>query len=333
VKDLPGTTKRHLRAAPVDAPPATAAKAAVLRGLELAVTRRLEGRLTGDHLAVNLGQGSEPAGARPYTAGDDARRIDWNLSARSISPHVRTTEADHELETWLVADRSPSLDFGTAHREKRDVVLAAAAAFGFLTTAPGNRFGLLMTGGEHLQRLPARGGRNHILAALSMLYDSPRLDASVPETDLAAALRQVNRTQRRSGQVVVVSDFLEDSAEEAAPAWYQELRRVAVRHQVIAVHVTDPREFEIPAVGMLALVDPETGRKLHVQTNSSALRTRYAAAASERHTRLQRLLQDSGARVLHLSTDRDWLRDTLRFLETDRLAARRRPMRRAGVLA
>jgi uncharacterized protein (DUF58 family) len=332
----PGTTLRRLRAAPVDAPPAAAAKAAVLRNLELAVTRRLEGRLTGDHLAVNLGQGSEPAGARPYAAGDDARRIDWNLSARSLGPHVRTTEADHELETWLVADRSASLDFGTAQREKRDVVLAAAAAFGFLTAQPGNRFGLIVTGGDRLQRVPARGGRTHVLAALSTLYDIPRQSTATTssgrEADLAAALRKISRTQRRSGQVVVVSDFLEDS-DQTIPPWSQELRRVALRHQVIAVQITDPREFALPAVGMLALVDPETGRRLHVQTNASALRTRYAQAAAERHQHLNRLLQDAGARTLHLSTDRDWLRDTMRFLETDRFAERRRPPRRAGGVA
>ncbi|HMC41972.1 MAG TPA: DUF58 domain-containing protein, partial [Acidimicrobiales bacterium] len=101
-----------------------AAKAELLRRLELAVTRRLDGMLSGDYLAYATGPGTEPAGARPYGPGDDARRIDWNLTARALSPHVRTTEADRELETCLVVDRSASLDFGTAEREKRELALA-----------------------------------------------------------------------------------------------------------------------------------------------------------------------------------------------------------------
>ena len=131
------------------ASPATvAAKAAVLRRLELEVTRRLDGLLTGDYLAVAAGPGTEQAGARPYEPGDDARRMDWNLTARTLSPHVRTTNADREMETWVVADRSASLDFGTADREKRDVVLAAVAAFGFLTARHGNRLGVVVAGGD-----------------------------------------------------------------------------------------------------------------------------------------------------------------------------------------
>jgi hypothetical protein len=101
------------------APPATVAvKASVLRRLELDMTRRLDGLLTGDHLAMTAGPGTEQAGARPYEPGDDARRMDWNLTARTLSPHVRTTDADREMETWAVADRSASLDFGTANCEK-----------------------------------------------------------------------------------------------------------------------------------------------------------------------------------------------------------------------
>ncbi len=134
------------RAAGAELPPSparpVAAKAAVLRRLELDVTRRLDGLLSGDYLAFASGPGTEPAGARPYGPGDDARRIDWSLTARALTPHVRTTEADRELETWVVADRSASLDFGTAEREKREVALAAVAAFGFLTVRAGNRLGV-----------------------------------------------------------------------------------------------------------------------------------------------------------------------------------------------
>jgi uncharacterized protein (DUF58 family) len=296
------------------APPATvAAKATVLRRLELDVARRLDGLLTGDYLAAAAGPGTERAGARPYEPGDDARRMDWNLTARSLSPFVRTTDADREMESWVVADRSASLDFGTANYEKREVVLAAVAAFGFLTARHGNRLGVLVAGHERVARIPARSGRVAVLAALSALYDTPRA-AGAPgsQGDLAAALTTLNRTQRRRGQVIVVSDFLDDSD------WSTAIRHLARRHQVVAAHVTDPRELHLPAVGILGVIDPETGRRLHVQTNSAALRRRYEDAAASRHQKIRRMLLEAGAEHLHLSTDRDWLIDVARFIGSGR---------------
>lgn len=306
-------------AAPQAVPPsassaAVATKAAVLRRLELDVTRRLDGMLSGDHLAIATGPGTEAAGARPYGPGDDARRIDWSLSARSLSLHVRTTEADRELETILVADRSASLDFGTGDREKREVVLAAVAAFGSLTIRSGNRLGLVVAGGGRIIQIPPRAGRPGLLAGMSLLYDTPRREAGPgPGADLGAALRRVERTQRRRAQIVVISDFLD------GPEWAAPLQRLGMRHQLIAVQVTDPREFELPPVGMLSVVDTETGRRLDVQTAAPELRARYAAAARRRDTEIRRLLIGAGAERLSLSTDRDWLVDVVRFVGGRRL--------------
>jgi uncharacterized protein (DUF58 family) len=299
---------------PPSAPPAVvAAKAAVLRRLELEVTRRLDGMLTGDYLAVATGPGTEPAGARPYEPGDDARRMDWNLTARSAAAHVRTTEADREMETWIVADRSASLDFGTAACEKRDLVLAASAAFGFLTARHGNRLGVLVAGGDSVARVPARSGRVPLMGALATLYDSPRADREPGSgADLAGALHRLNRSKHQRGQVVVISDFLEPSG------WLDAIALLAFRHEVVAVHVTDPREFQLPAVGVLGVIDPETGRRLHVQTNSTSLRVRFEAAAAERYEKIRSGLIRSGADHLHLSTDRDWLVDFARFVATRR---------------
>jgi uncharacterized protein (DUF58 family) len=310
---------------PSEHPAGVASKAALLRRLDLEVMRRLDGIVSGDYLAFASGPGSEPAGARPYDAGDDARRIDWNLTARALSPHVRTTEADRELETTFVVDRSASLDFGTTQREKREVALAAIAAFGSLTVRAGNRLGVLIAGRDGLQWLAPRGGRNGVLAALSAVYDTPRGDAPPsPSAGLAAAMARIERTQHRRGQVIVVSDFLDRSD------WAMGVRRLNLRHQVIGVHVTDPRELALPPVGMLAVVDPETGAHLDVQTNSPSLRARYAAAAAQRHEDIRRRLVEAGAEYLHLSTDRDWLLDVVRFV--GRRRGERAHARRAQVL-
>lgn len=289
--------------------PEATSRAAALRRLDLLVNRRLDGLVSGEYLGRLPGAGTDRVGARPLAAGDDARRIDWSLSARSLVPHVRTTDADRELETWIVADRSASLDFGTAQREKREVVLAATAAFAALTTRGGNRLGMLIAGGAALQRVEPSATRRATLAALARLHDTPRQHAAPGAgADLSAALAQLERLHRRHGQVVVVSDFLD------AGAWAASLRRLALRHQVVAVQVVDPRERELPAVGLLAVVDTETGRALHVDTRSSALRQRYAEAAEARHRAIARSVAVAGAEHLVLATDRDWLTDVARFV-------------------
>ena len=296
-----------------------ATRSDVLRRLELDVRRRIDGRASGDHATLTVGPGSERAGARAYEPGDDARLIDWNLTARSAETFVRQTEADRESETWIVADRSASLDFGTARSEKRDVVLGAVAAFGMLRIGGGNRIGLVMSGTDTLVHRPARQGRNAFMAALSAVYDTPRMQGPPAEsTDLAAACRWLQGAARRRGQVVVVSDFLDPDR------WQRELRLLALRHEVIGVHVTDPRELELPDVGILAVVDAETGRQRYVSTGSRGLRDRYATAAAERNQGIRTAIHAAGAEYLALSTDRDWLTDAVAFV------SRRRTLREPG---
>jgi uncharacterized protein (DUF58 family) len=298
------------------APTDAAARAVVLRRLELAVARRLDGREAGEHATTAYGPGSERAGARPYEAGDDARLVDWNLTARAGSVWVRQTEADRELETWVVADRSASLDFGTALGEKRDVVLGAVAAFGTLTVRSGDRLGVVVAGTDTVTHLPARRGRTAFLAALATVHATPRHDGPpAAGADLGAALRRLLVAQPSRSRVVVVSDFLGDAG------WQDPLRALARRHDVVAVHVTDPRELELPAVGIFAVVDAETGRQRYVDS-SAALRARYAAAAAERHDGIRHDIERSGATYVHLSTDRDWLTDVVLFV-TDRGRQRR----------
>ncbi len=294
-----------------------AARAAALRRLELTVTRRLDGLLAGEHRAAVAGPGSERAAPRRYSPGDDARRIDWNLTARSPEVQVRATDADRELELWVVADRSASLDFGTTVREKREVVLGVAAAFGFLAARGGNRVGFVVPGGDDLVRLPPRPGRRALLAALARLHDQPRRPHGPGAgADLAGALTHLDRVRARRGQVIVVSDFL-DPADWATP-----LRRLAHRHQVVVVQVVDPRELELPDVGMLALVDPETGRRIELNTASARVRDRYAEAARVRHGAIADGVRRAGAAHLVVSTDEDWLVAVARFVGRDRVHAR-----------
>ena len=285
-----------------------------LRQLELTVTRKLDGLLQGDHQGLVPGGGTEPADGRVYSPGDDVRRMDWNLTARTGVPHVRTTIADRELETWLVVDASASLDFGTTNQEKRDLAMAAAAAFAFLTDRSGNRLAASLFGSGGSEVVPPRGGRDAALALLHKIAERPRaLAVAQGSGTLAEALRKVRLTARRRGLIVLISDLLDDSS------WEKELRALSLRHQIVVVDVRDPRESELPAVGLLTFIDPETGDRLEVHTSDAKVRARFAAAAAEQADRKARAVRSAGAAHLILSTDRDWLGDVVRFVAARRL--------------
>jgi len=301
------------------APPAlkgldAAAATAVLRKLELTVRRRLDGLLQGNHLGLVPGPGSEAGESRLYHPGDDVRRMDWPVTARTQSPHVRQTIADRELETWVVVDLSPSLDFGTARCEKRDMAVAAVAAVAHLTSRGGNRIGALVTTGEEVFRLPAQSGRAHVTSMLKRIVETPRSTRG-RRGDLADALEALRRPPRRRGFAVVVSDFLGEQS------WERSLRALAVRHDMLAVEVLDPVELALPSVGLLTLVDPESGKLLEVQTGKRALREKYAAAAGQQRADIAAGIRRAGAGHLQLRTDRDWLLEIVRYVVARRRGA------------
>ncbi len=273
---------------------------AVLRGLELTVMRRLDGLLQGDYEGLLPGHGSEFGEARAYVPGDDVRRIDWALTARTGDPHVRDTIVDRELETTLVIDLSASMAFGTVAQEKRDVALAAAAAVGFLTARGGNRVGALLASDGGAEWVPHRSGRAHLFALLGRAQAAPRDGGAV---DLAAAIRRAGRLARRRGLVVVIGDFIDGNG------WQRDLRWLATRHDVIAAEIVDRRELALANAGPLVVIDPETGRRRHVDTSRRKVRRDYAAAAAEQRAAVAAAITRAGADHVRLTTDGDWVKD------------------------
>ena len=281
-----------------------------LRQLELAVNRKLDGLLHGDYQGVVPGAGTDAGGGRLYDVGDDVRRIDWNLTARSNATHVRETIAERELETWIVVDGSASLDYGTANREKRELALAVAAAFGFVTARAGNRIGAVVFDGVRTDVVPPRTGRDAVLALLHRLQRRP--PAAAGSGSLAGSLGRVQHLAQRRGLVVVVSDLLDPSD------WPRALRALSARHDLVVAEISDPREDELPAVGLLTVVDPETGQLHEVQTASRRFRERYTAAALDRRRASAHAVRTARAGHLHVSTDRDWMLDLVRFVVAKR---------------
>jgi uncharacterized protein (DUF58 family) len=299
---------------PVDAQ-TTARADAVLSRLQLLVTRKLDGLLQGDYVGLLPGPGSEAGESREYRPGDDVRRMDWPVTARTTLPHVRQTVADRELETWMAVDLSASLAFGTARHLKSDLVIAAATALSYLTVRGGNRIGAVVGTGSHLRRLPARPGRKE---AQGLLRSIARTEIRSGRSDLGALIDMLNRPPRRRGVAVVISDFL-------APVeqWARPVRKLGVRHDVLAIEVVDPRELELPDVGVLTLVDPETGALHEVQTADPKLRRRYAEAAGVQRAAIAQALRAANAAHLRLRTDSDWLLDMVRFVAAQRHARTR----------
>lgn len=305
-----------------------AAAEPLLRRLELVVRNRLDGLLQGNYLGLVPGPGSENGESRDYVFGDDVRRIDWPVTARTTVTHVRQTIVDRELETWLVVDLSPSLDFGTGRSDKRELALAAITSFTHLAGRGGNRVGAVVTTGDRIERFPAMSGRAHMQQLVRRIAALPRSTHGT-DGDLAAALELVRRPPRRRGLVAVVSDFL--SAPSPVPgaelSWERPLKALSGRHELVVAEIVDPRELALPNVGLLTLVDPESGRQVEVQTARRQLREAYALAAAAQRAQVASGLRHAGAGHLQLRTDRDWVADMVKFV----VARRQAPPLRAAV--
>lgn len=286
----------------------------VLRRLQLTVWKRLDGLLQGDYRGLVPGHGSEPGETREYAPGDDVRRIDWNVTARMQQVHLRESIADRELELHLVCDLSASLGFGTVRTTKRELLVSAATAVALLAGRSGNRVGAVMGVGDQQVVIPARTGRDALMAVLHTMVATTPVDGS-GTGDLAALCFHAHKVARRRGMVVVLSDFLDTSA------WDRSLRALSARHELLAVELVDRRELELPDVGLVMLRDPETGRTRSLDTSKAAVRDRYRTAAEAKRVEIARNIRRSGAAHLQLRTDRDWVVDMARFVSKRRHSA------------
>lgn len=280
----------------------------LIEALDLAVNRLVARTLPGDRRAAGVGLGTELAQLRPYELGDDVRHIDAAASARTGNPHVRLHVPERALTTWIVLDVSPSMAFGTARRLKADVAEGAALVFGRVGVRRAGSVGLVTFGAGAPRVLAPRGSRPGMVALRRELAAGVAPDGRSDPEALAGALGRAGRLAGQPGLVVAISDFREQRG------WERPLGSLRVRHSVLAVEIIDPREAELPAVGHLTLVDPETGARIEVNTSRRRIRQRFAELERERRqvvaSELRRL------RVHHstLTTDGDWLVDLGRQL-------------------
>ncbi|RIX77958.1 DUF58 domain-containing protein [Acidovorax cavernicola] len=286
-----------------------------LRRLEWTVIRRLDGLLQGDYRTLMRGSGLDLADLREYQHHDDVRHIDWNVTARLQTPHVRVFTEDREMSAWFVLDLSRSVDFGSGLKAKREISAGFVGVIARLLTRHGNRVGALVYGHDLEAVIPPRTGRRHVLHLLHAMErrahqaEAKATPAQKGMTRLADLLNSAAALMPRRSTVFVVSDFLSE------PGWERPLGQLVQRHEVVAVRLFDPLELELPDLGLVPLRDAETGEQLWVDTHDAGFRKRFARLAAERETTLRATLARAGVDALELSTSDDLVEAIVRFAD------------------
>jgi uncharacterized protein (DUF58 family) len=280
----------------------------LVEALDLVVARRVGGVLPGDRLGSGVGAGTEIAQLRPYEVGDDVRQIDAAATARTGEPHVRLHVPERTLTTWVVVDVSPSMAFGTADRLKSDVAEGVAQVIGLLAVRRAGRVALMTFGDGRPRLLPPRASRPGIVAIRRALGEGVVPDGQADHGAMSTALVRLGKVAKQAGLVVIVSDFRDQDD------WTRPLGALSAKHSVLAVEVRDPREGELPDAGHLALVDPESGELIQVDTSRRRVRERFAELEAEDRERVAREFRRLRVEHVVVSTEGDWLRQLGRKL-------------------
>ena len=280
----------------------------VLLRLDWKVIRRLDGLLQGDYRTLFYGFGVDFADLREYQPEDDIRYIDWNVTARMDTPYVRQYSEDRELTAYFLLDLSPSVDFGTLQHQKRNMLVDFVAVLARLLTRHGNRVGAMMFNGSTQHIVPARSGKIQVLRLINDLTNQPQLPRA-PFTNLTVFLQHALNSTKRRSLVFIISDFISE------PGWEKPLSLLNQRHEVLAIRLWDPREVQLPDIGVVVMEDAETGEQLYVDTHDRKFRQRFYEAAQRREAALQESFKRAGVDALSLSTEEDLVRAIVRFAQ------------------
>jgi uncharacterized protein (DUF58 family) len=291
-----------------------------VRAIQIRTHKLVNTALSGGYRSTFRGSGVEFSEVRAYTPGDDVRRIDWNVTARTGDAYVKTYAEERELTIHFVIDQSRSMDFGSREWTKREVAAQLAALITFVALRHQDRVGLSLFGERPGLHLPAKKGSQHLLRIVREVLAAR---ASSPGSDFKAALEQEERLLRRRSVVFLVSDFLEGPGQRERD-WSQPLARLALRHDLVAVRVSDPFESELPVAGMLEFRELEGGATRELDTRASSVREVWAARAKARREGLIASFAKTRADLLELDTTRD-VGDSLRAFFRRRVMARGAP--------
>jgi uncharacterized protein (DUF58 family) len=300
---------------------------ALYQTLSWTIIRRLDGIFQGDHETLFHGTGMRMSDIREYQAGDDVRHLDWNVSARTGALHIRTFYEERELTAWFLIDTSESLAFQSAGLSKRQMARQAVETLAGLLVRHGDRIAAMLDrglGNTPLRLLPPGSGQSHVIRLLDMMEmhreDSvpttsrPARKASTAQKDLPSStqltpmLERALAVIRRRSLVIIVSDFW------VASGWEAALRRLAHRHDVLCIQITDPQEMQLPNVGMLTIQDSESGEQILVDTGDAITRARYDDIMKQRQEKIAQTCALAGADLLQIQTNQSLLRQLMGYL-------------------
>ena len=274
-------------------------------------TRGLSNEIfAGKYHTAFKGRGMSFAEVREYRIGDDVRDIDWNVTARSRKPHIKVYEEERELTMMLMVDVSGSRMFGTTDYLKKNIITELAAVLAFSASQTGDKVGCIFFSDRVEKFIPPKKGRSHILMIIRELV------GFVPEsngTAISEAVRYLTGVNKKRCTTFLLSDFMNSKRDDEA--LNDALKIASSRHDIIALKVSDPREKEMPDVGVVELQDAETGRKVWIDTSSSAVRDHYAAAWNEREERTRELLLHNRIDIADISTDSDYVAELIKLFK------------------
>jgi uncharacterized protein (DUF58 family) len=299
---------------PKDAPKSNKAIMSGMRQLEIRTRRMVNDSLAGAYHSVFKGRGMDFDEVREYSPGDEVRTIDWNVTARAGRTFIKKFTEERELTIFLLVDISASGNFGSGALSKRDLAAELASALAFSAIRNSDKVGLLLYTDRVERYLPPKKGRRHVLRVVrDILYHEPEGTG----TDTVKALDVVNHVLHRRAIVFLISDFESPKDEASARAELRRaMRQTNRRHDLIAVHVEDPREKDLPNVGIVALEDAETGEIVELDTASPRVRERFKQRSLERARRLVSDFRSEGVDTLQLQTDSAYMPALQRFFKT-----------------
>jgi uncharacterized protein (DUF58 family) len=275
-----------------------------VRRLEIRTRHLVTDSVTGAYHSSFKGRGMDFEEVREYAIGDDVRTIDWNVSAKMDKAFVKVFREERELTLMLVVDLSASGDFGSVEQSKRERAAEIASVLAFSATLNNDKVGLILYTDQVELYLPPKKGRRHVLRVIrDILYFEPKSQ----RTDHKAALDYLNRVQRRKAVVFLISDFINSDPDADPEALPKTLSLTNQRHDLVSIALSDPRESELPAVGLLTIEDAETGEIVEIDTQSATMRQAYAKYAGSQRIQFEDTLRKKGLDWISVQTDQPYM--------------------------
>lgn len=277
-----------------------------IRRIEMRTTLLVESLMAGQYRSVFKGRGMDFDEVRPYEPGDEVRRIDWNVTARTGVVHIKKYIEERELTVLLVVDISASGKTGSINWSKRETAAELAAVLAFSAILNNDKVGLLLFTDKTERYISPRKGRQHVLAIIDLILTCRPKSRG---TNITAALNRVYHAHSRKAVIFLLSDFMDENYERA-------LKVVGRKHDLIAVPITDPSERELPDVGWIVFEDAETGEVREINTSDPEARALFARNATQREAEVRQVLRRAGLDKIEVETNRPYLRSLTQFFHT-----------------